>query len=290
MGFPGGHRARHAGGSVTYDLGQPTSVSAFYVQADANDTYKIFGSLDGTPNSYKLLVEVDTVQGHGLRGRTVNINPTMVRFVRIGEGLGDGFYSISEFSAYCRAPTPFPPQFRKVDAPPARVPDVPWWKMYWWDNDASARFEMLLALGGMGLILWGIGLRAKNTPDDNAKLRRRLLMVVGVLSFGAYWNFGFFHFRNYIHVWDTYHYYIGSKYFPELSYDRLYDCVVGRRLRGAGPAPARRAAQDHEPAHQHDGPDDGHPGPPRALQGTLHARALGRRSSTTSPTSATRTA
>ncbi len=35
-------------GSVTYDLGQPTSVSAFYVQADANDTYKIFGSLDGT--------------------------------------------------------------------------------------------------------------------------------------------------------------------------------------------------------------------------------------------------
>jgi len=211
--------------SVTYDLGQPTSVSAFYVQADANDTYKIFGSLDGTPSSFKMLAEVDTVQGHGLRGRTLNISPTTVRFVRIGEGLGDGFYSISEFAAYCRAPTPFPPQFRKVDAPPARVPELPWWKFYWFDNDVSARFEMLLALAGMGLILWGIGLRAKNTPDENAKLRKRLMMVIGVVSFACYWNFGFFHFRNYIHVWDTYHYYIGTKYFPELSYDRLYDCV-----------------------------------------------------------------
>jgi hypothetical protein len=212
-------------GSVTYDLGQPTSVSAFYVQADANDTYKIFGSLDGTPNSFKVLAEVEIVQGHGLRGRTLTINPTTVRFVRIGEGLGDGFYSISEFSAYCRPPTPFPPPFRKVDAPPARVPELPWWKFYWFDNDVSARFEMLLALAGMGLILWGIALRAKNTPDENAKLRRRLMMAVGIVSFACYWNFGFFHFRNYIHVWDTYHYYIGTKYFPELSYDRLYDCV-----------------------------------------------------------------
>ncbi len=145
--------------------------------------------------------------------------------MRIGEGLGDGFYSISEFAAYCRPPSPFPPQFRKVDAPPARVPEVPWWKFYWFDNDVSARFEMLLALSAMGLILWGIALRAKNTPQDNAVLRRRLMMAVGIVSFACYWNFGFFHFRNYIHVWDTYHYYIGSKYFPELSYDRLYDCV-----------------------------------------------------------------
>ena len=36
-------------GSVTYDLGQPTPIAALYVQADANDTYKVLGSLDGTP-------------------------------------------------------------------------------------------------------------------------------------------------------------------------------------------------------------------------------------------------
>ena len=30
--------------SITYDLGQPRRLSAFYLQADANDTYKIAGS------------------------------------------------------------------------------------------------------------------------------------------------------------------------------------------------------------------------------------------------------
>ena len=51
-------------------------------------------------------------------------------------------------------------------------------------------------------------------------------MLVGVLSFCAYWNFVSFHFGNYFHVWDTFHYYVGSKYFKELSYDRLYECVA----------------------------------------------------------------
>jgi hypothetical protein len=212
-------------GSVTYDLGQATSLSAFYVQADANDSYKIFGSLDGTPQSFRMIAEVDTVQGHGLRGRTLNVDPTMVRYLRLGEGLGDNFYSISEFAAYCRAPTPFPPQFRRVDAPPARVPEISFWKFNWWENDASARFEMCLAIGGFALLVWGFLLRRRGTPEHARTMRNRLLIVLGVLSFGAYWNFGFFHFRNYVHVWDTYHYYIGSKYFNELSYDRLYECA-----------------------------------------------------------------
>jgi hypothetical protein len=212
-------------GSVTYDLGQPTPVSAFYVQADANDIYKIFGSNDGTPGSFKLLVEIDTVNGHGLRGRNVTIPAATVRYLRIGEGNGDGFYSISEFAAYCREPTPFPPQFRHVEAPQARVPEVSFWQFAWWNNEASARFEMLLALAGMALIIWGIALAKKNMPDYQAVWRRRAMIALGLLSFGAYWNFGFFHFRNYIHIWDTYHYYVGSKYFPELSYDRLYECA-----------------------------------------------------------------
>src|SRR5437867_78447 len=48
-------------GSLTYDLGQPTVVSAFAVQADANDSYKIFGSVDGAVGSFKLIGEVDSV-------------------------------------------------------------------------------------------------------------------------------------------------------------------------------------------------------------------------------------
>src|SRR6185503_14973487 len=35
--------------SITYDLGEPTEVSAVIMQGDANDTYKVMGSADGSP-------------------------------------------------------------------------------------------------------------------------------------------------------------------------------------------------------------------------------------------------
>jgi len=67
--------------------------------------------------------------------------------------------------------------------------------------------------------------------------------LVGCCRSRRYFNFGSFHFGNYFHVWDTFHYYVGSKYFKEMSYDRLYECVAGRRLRGPEAAPSCRAAQ-----------------------------------------------
>src|SRR4051812_30166414 len=160
-------------GSLTYDLGQLLPVSAFAVQADANDSYKIFGSADGTPGSFKQLAEVDSVVnvGHGLRTRTLAVNPTLVRFVRIGEALGDNFYSISEFQAFCQAPTPFPPKWRIVDAPQARVVDLPWWKFAWWENDASSREEMILAFAAAALVAWGIQLARKKKPALKQRLR-----------------------------------------------------------------------------------------------------------------------
>jgi hypothetical protein len=215
-------------GSLTYDLGQPTPISAFMVQADANDTYKIFGSTDGTVGSYKVIGEIESVLhiGHGLRTRTLNINTTEVRYVRIGEALGDGFYSVSEFQVFCKAPDPFPPKLRIVDAPPAKVVELPWWKFGWWENDASSRFEMSLAFFALALVGWGLWLTRKGQANRFQRLRDGLLIAVGALSFCAYWNFFSFHFGNYTHIWDTYHYYIGSKYFDELSYDRLYECAA----------------------------------------------------------------
>ena len=298
-------------GSLTYDLGQPTPVSAFYVQADANDTYKILGSLDGSPGSYKLVVEIENAadRGHGLRARSVQIPPMTVRYVRIGEGVGDGFYSISEFAVYCQVPNPFPPVMRQVQAPLAPVIVRPWYKFDWWEDHASARTEMGIALFALLLLAWGywtertgkdfavsadvpkiVGIaslaihvafalvllygttwvprwsallifylsceftllvtplapglvtpgrwllrrwneRRGSAPAASAApfspasaVRRQLLVLVGILSFLAYWNFGAFHFGNYVHYWDSYHYYVGSKYFKELSYDLLYEC------------------------------------------------------------------
>jgi hypothetical protein len=215
-------------GSLTYDLGEPRAVSAFVVQADANDSYKLFGSMDGTPGSFKLLVEIDSVLniGHGLRTRAVAASSNLVRFVRIGEPLGDNFYSISEFQVFCQSPTPFPPKMRIVDAPQARVVELPWWKFAWWENDASSREEMTLAALALALVGWGLWLLKRGAPRARQKLRDGLLIAVGVLSFCSYWNFFQWHFGNYVHIWDTFHYYIGSKYFKELSYDRLYECAA----------------------------------------------------------------
>jgi hypothetical protein len=215
-------------GSLTYDLGSPTPVSAFAVQADANDTYKIWGSLDGAPNTFKLLVEVENVvgTGHGLRTRPITIEPTVVRYLRIGEPIGDNFYSISEFQAFCQAPSPFPPHLKIVDAPAAKVAPQSFWSFYWWENDASSRAEMALAGLALALLGWGLWLAKKGIPNAYHRLRDWLLAAVGVLSFCAYFNFGAFHFGNYFHVWDAFHYYVGSKYFKEMSYDRLYECVA----------------------------------------------------------------
>ncbi|MES1209836.1 MAG: discoidin domain-containing protein, partial [Pseudomonadota bacterium] len=143
-------------GSITYDLGQPTAITALYVQADANDTYKVQGSLDGVPGSFKPIAEIENAldRGHGLRARWVRIPPISVRFLRVGEGGGDGFFSIAEFAAYCQAPTPFPPVMRQAEAPLASVVKRPWYKFDWWEDHASARVEMALALLALLLLWW----------------------------------------------------------------------------------------------------------------------------------------
>ena len=61
--------------------------------------------------------------GHGLRTRAVKFDATKVRYLRIGEAIGDNFFSISELAAYCKAPTPFPPPLRVVDVPPPPAPE-----------------------------------------------------------------------------------------------------------------------------------------------------------------------
>jgi hypothetical protein len=103
--------------TVTWDLGQVVSVRHLAIQADANDTYNVWGSLDG--KEYKVMGQIDPATGHGLRMRTLDVGGMAARFLRVGEGKGDGFYSISEVAAYCQTPTPFPPQMKVVDAPAA---------------------------------------------------------------------------------------------------------------------------------------------------------------------------
>jgi hypothetical protein len=234
-----------AAATVTWDLGVVTTVRSFAIQADANDTYTIWGSVDG--KDYKVLGQIDPVQNHGLRIRVLNVGGMAARYLKFGEGVGDSFYSVSEVAAYCQVPSPFPPAMKIVDAPAATVPAKQ--LLDHWDNDASAHWELVLALLGILFIWWErkvnqarkAGVRPTIAADAGSfrrlrfragqyfarsKVRNAIVGVMGVLAFLTYFNFGSFHFPNFIHGWDTFHYYIGSKYFKELSYDRLYECVA----------------------------------------------------------------
>ena len=125
-----------AASTVTWDLGVVTKIQSFAVQADANDTYTIWGSVDG--KEYKVYGQIDPVPNHGLRMRTLNVGDMVARYVKFGEGVGDSFYSASEVAAYCQVPSPFPPTMKVVDAPAAAVP--PKKLLDYWDNDASGRW------------------------------------------------------------------------------------------------------------------------------------------------------
>jgi spermidine synthase len=145
-------------GSLTYDLGQPRTISALYLQADANDSYRVLGSANGAAGSYRPLAELQNVvaRGHGLRARFVEIPPVQARYLRIGEAYGDGFYSISELAVYCRAPRPFPPAMRVLAATLAPSPRVaqPWIDSR--QRESNVRRGLLLLVAA-ALALLGLG-------------------------------------------------------------------------------------------------------------------------------------
>ena len=59
----------------------------------------------------------------------------------------------------------------------------------------------------------------------------RLLLGLAVVAAGAWANFGMFHGGWRLpHHWEQFHYFLGSKYFPELGYDGLYVASMGAEM------------------------------------------------------------
>jgi len=169
--------------------------------------------------------------------RTLDVGGMAARFLRVGEGKRRRFYSVSEVAAYCQTPTPFPPQMKVVDAPAATAPKT---YLDYWNNDASARWEMIFAMlarcscGGASPHRAGHG-------RLQAPLRRIVIGVTGVVAFLTFFNFGFWHFPNFVHGWDTFHYYIGSKILQRVALRTPVRMCGHRRFRRAEPAPPGRA-------------------------------------------------
>ncbi len=52
------------------------------------------------------------------------------------------------------------------------------------------------------------------------------LVLLALVAAASWWNLFRFNYPMFGHPSETYHYYVGSKYFPELGYTRLYRCTA----------------------------------------------------------------
>ncbi len=85
-----------------------------------------------------------------------------------------------------------------------------------------------VAIGALLILLaWLIRTRDR-APDEGRPLSRAWERgLLGALLFASAFtwiNVGTFHGSRVIHYWDTFHYYMGGKYFPENRYSLIYQC------------------------------------------------------------------
>jgi hypothetical protein len=120
----------------------------------------------------------------------------------------------------------------------------------WWNENSSAWVKLAIAAVALAMVGWAEWAKRAHSPDKDrqgSRWRPRLLAALGVLGFLAYFNFGSFHFGGiFVHLWDSAHYVLGARYFDELGYDGLYECiaVADAETPGAAPRVAKRPIID----------------------------------------------
>jgi hypothetical protein len=97
-----------------------------------------------------------------------------------------------------------------------------------------------LCLVALAVVLWR-HLRPGKLPPERAGQMLWLMAIVAAL---AYSNFGQFHGRGGIHHWEQFHYFLGSKYFPELGYDGIYVASLEAERETTGRRPVQSHARD----------------------------------------------
>jgi hypothetical protein len=89
--------------------------------------------------------------------------------------------------------------------------------------------KALIAVIATATLAWDAA--SGSSRRESAWLRDATLAALAVVSLAAWFNFGQFHRSGQpFHYHDFFHYYVGSKYFAELEYTRLYDCVAAAEV------------------------------------------------------------
>ena len=113
---------------------------------------------------------------------------------------------------------------------------------------AVAVVKLGLALGAAAAWLLSSqgGGRGPSGRQVSERARRgagAVLALCAVLSVGAYFQFGHLP-AGFVHRWEMFHYYVGSKYHAELGYERLYRCSAVADAEDGVPSNERRMIRD----------------------------------------------
>jgi hypothetical protein len=84
--------------------------------------------------------------------------------------------------------------------------------------------NLAILIAALAVIAAGLYWSRRGAENPRAKAGDYVLMALGAVALLSYT--GFKPHATQPNDWDLFHYYIGSKYFPEIGYTRLYACVA----------------------------------------------------------------
>jgi hypothetical protein len=93
------------------------------------------------------------------------------------------------------------------------------------DEDVVAALKAVLAFSALGLYVWALIRRLQKRAFPRSTVTAAML-VCGGLSIAAYVGTDDLGATNFVHRWELFHYYLGSKYPKELGYKRIYLCAA----------------------------------------------------------------
>ncbi|MGB2832520.1 MAG: PEP-CTERM sorting domain-containing protein [Methylotenera sp.] len=85
--------------NIQVDLGGQFSIDSLVLQADDNDAYPVFYR-NGAADPWQSIWNAPAVGGFGMQTRTTSIAPIIATSFLIGNAVGDGYFSVSEFQAF----------------------------------------------------------------------------------------------------------------------------------------------------------------------------------------------
>jgi hypothetical protein len=200
------------------DLGAPRPVAALLLQASTTDVYFVEASTDGS--RWRVVWRVAGLPGRPVlrTWTTVLPRPVTARWLRVRTTTSRSA-AVSELQAFETSAPPWAPR----DTTPPGSP-LPLWPGLSPER-LAAIYEALAALL-MLVAGWGLLARRSNPGAREERARRAALCMLAFVSLMA-WPYLFnFHFPRFVHLSETFHYYMGAKYLPELGYSRLYACTV----------------------------------------------------------------